>query len=177
VNKFVEEAWDFFEDGDLDSSLARLQAALDLEPDNVEALEGLVWTYLYMYRFDECAAVLEDALGLDPDRVDCLVAAAFLYQATEEYESAIAMAQDALDMAGSFYVFEYDPDVTDEDVRYSLILSLAGTGDFRGALDEAKVLDPTIDIDPDDRGTWGAHNTFEEAMIALIEDLRQDVLA
>lgn len=175
VSKFVDEGWDFFEAGDYDSSLARFQAAAALEPDDIDVLEGFVWTYLYMYEFDDCESALASALGIDPDRADCLVAAAFLYQATEAFEAAITAAEQALAEVGSSYVFAHDSGVTDEDVRYSLILALAGRGDFTGALEEARHLDPSIEIDPEDPGTWGGHSTFEEAMIALIEDLRDRV--
>lgn len=175
VSKFVGEGWDFFEAGDFDSSLARFEAAAALEPDDIQALEGLVWTYLYMYDFGDCETALDEALAIVPDRLDCLVAAAFLYQATEAFEEAISAAEAALEGAGPHYAFEYDGDVTDEDVRYTLILALAGTGDFPAALDEAKVLDPSVEIDPLDPGTWGGHSTFEEAMIALIDGLRDQV--
>lgn len=175
VGKFINEGWDFFEDGEYDSSLARFHAAEALEPDDIEVLEGLAWVYLYMYEFAECEAALEDAFGLDPDREDCLVAAAFLHQAVEAFEEAIEAAEDALGEIGSSYVFEHDTDVTDEDVRYSLIIALAGTGDFIAALEHAMVIDASIDIDPEDPGTWGTRSTFEEAMIALIEDLRDQV--
>jgi len=172
VVKFVGEGWDFFEDGAYDSSLARFRAAEALEPYNIEVLEGLVWTHLYMYEFAECEAALEAAFGVDPDRGDCLVAAAFLYQATEAFDEAIEAAEAALEEVGSSYVFDHDDDVTDDDVRYSLIIALAAGGDFVAALGHARVIDPSVDIEPGDPGTWGTHSTFEEAMIALIEDLR-----
>jgi tetratricopeptide (TPR) repeat protein len=175
VSKFVNEGWDFFESGEFDSSLARFNAAKAIEPDNVEAHEGLAWAHLYRYDFAGCEAALEDAFAIDPDREDCLVAATFLYQATEAFEEAIEAGRDALDAIGSNYVFGHDSEVTDEDVRYSLILALAGAGDFTGALEEARVLDPSVSIDPEDPGTWGDHSTFEEAMIALIEDLRDGI--
>jgi len=175
VGKFVDEGWDFFEAAEYDSCLARFQAAAGLDPDNIEVLEGPVWAHLYMYEFEDCEAALEAALDVDPDRPDCLVAAAFLYQATEAFEEAITAAGAALAGIGSNYVFGHDSSVTDEDVRYSLILALAGTGDFEGALEEAMKLDASIEIDPEDPGTWGSHSTFEGAMIALIEDLRDRV--
>jgi hypothetical protein len=175
VTKLVTEGWDFFESAEYDSSLARFLAAGAIEPENVQVLEGLAWTYLYMYDFSKCEAALEDAFDVDPDRRDCLVAAAFLYQATEAFEEAIQACLDALAEIGSSYVFGHDSSVTDEDVRYSLILALAGTGDFTGALDQARILDPSITLGPEDPGTWGDHSTFEEAMIALIEDLRDEV--
>jgi tetratricopeptide (TPR) repeat protein len=173
--KFVAEGWDFFEEAEYDSSVARFEAAAAIDPDDVTVLEGLGWTYLYMYEFDACRSALLAALSVAPNRTDCLVAVTFLYQATEAYEDAISAGEYALQRTGSSYVFAHDAGVTDEDVRYSLILALAATGDFRGALEHAVVLDPGIDLDPDDPGTWGSHSTFEEAMIALIEDLRQQV--
>jgi tetratricopeptide (TPR) repeat protein len=173
LTKFIEEGWNFFEGGEYDSSLARFHSAEALEPDNIQVLEGLAWTYLYMYEFTECETALEEAFDVDPGRRDCLVAATFLYQATEAFEEAIQAGKDALYKTGSSYVFGHDSSVTDEDVRYSLILALAGTGDFTGALEHAVVLDPSVTVDPEDPGTWGIHSTFEEAMIALIEDLRE----
>ena len=100
------------------------------------------------------------------------MAASLLYQAMEDYEAAVTMARNALDQAGTSYVFAHDPRVEDEDVRYALIIALAATGDFEGALAEARLLDASIDVDPADPGTWGDYSTFEEAMIALIEELR-----
>ncbi len=172
VGKLVGEGWDFFETAEYDSCLSRFQAAAALDPDDIGALEGLVWAHLYMYEFGDCAAALGAALAVDPGRRDCLVAAVFLYQATEAFGEAITAADAALAVIGPSYVFGHDGSVTDEDVRYSLILALAGSGDFSGALEEARKLDASIDIDPADPGTWGGHSTFEEAMIAMIEDLR-----
>ena len=172
VGKFVDEGWDFFEDAEYDSSLARFQAAVVADPGRIDAYEGLAWVHLYRYEFGECAAALEHAFGLNPGRVDCLVAASLLYQAMEDYEAAVTMARNALDQAGTSYVFAHDPRVEDEDVRYALIIALAATGDFEGALAEARLLDASIDVDPADPGTWGDYSTFEEAMIALIEELR-----
>jgi hypothetical protein len=172
VGKFVGEGWDFFEDAEYDSSLARFTEAADYEPDNVDVLEGLAWNHLYAYRFTDCRSVLETALAEEPGRLDCLVAAALLYQALDEFDLAIEKAGSALELAGSAYSFSHDPGVTDEDVRFSLIVALAAKGDFEGALEEALVLDPGIDLDPGDPGTWGGLSTFEEAMLALIEDLR-----
>lgn len=175
VSKFVGEGWDFFEAAEYDSCLARFLAAAAIDPDDVAVLEGLAWVYLYMYEFQDCEAALLDALSLDPNRADCLVAAVFLLQATEAFEDAIEAADTALPRIGPSYVFAHDGSITDEDVRYSLILALAGTGDFERALEEARKLDASIEIDPTDPGTWDGHSTFEEAMITIIEGLRDMV--
>jgi len=184
ADKFVEEGWDFFEDGQYDSSLSRFDAAAVYDPGNVDVLEGRGWSYLRLSNLpgrdvgamlESARAALEDALDAEPGRVDCLVAATFVYQALEEHEQAIGSGNEVLLLTGGVYAFPHDWEITGDDVRYSLILSLAATGDFRGALEVARVIDNTIEIDPDDPGSWGVHSTFEEAMIALIEDLRDRV--
>ncbi|MFH1312327.1 MAG: hypothetical protein ABIJ00_03790 [Candidatus Eisenbacteria bacterium] len=119
--------------------------------------------------------MLEDALSADPDRLDCLVAIAFLYESTEEYDAAVEAARDALAIGGDTYVFAHDGDITTSDVRYCLVISLVGTGDLTGALGEARILDPSIDLDPDNAATWDGHLSFEEALLAVIEGLRSQI--
>jgi hypothetical protein len=173
--RLIEEGWDFFESAELDSGLARFDAALSFDPASVGGFEGRGWTYLYLYMFDESLAALEDALSADPDRLDCLVAIAFLYGSTEEYEAAADAAREALDIGGDTYVFAHDGDITASDVRYVLVISLVGAGDLTGALSEARILDPTIDLDPDNAATWDGHSSFEEALLAVIEDLKSQI--
>jgi tetratricopeptide (TPR) repeat protein len=175
--ELLDAGWDFFEQAEFDSALARFTDAYSYEPRNVDVLEALGWAMLRLYRFEGPAgelssrSVLEDALGLQPGRLDCLVALVFVYQAIEMYDDAIRTAGQALAMAGASYVFEHDPSVTEFDVRYCLILALVATGDFLGGLDQAKLIDPTIDIDPQDASTWGGHSSFEEAVVAMVEAL------
>jgi hypothetical protein len=175
VPGLVGEGWDFFESGEFDLAVARFDSALALEPDDVGALEGLGWAYLYLYEFEECLAALESALSADPDRLDCLVATAFLYGATEQYGSAIDAARAAIDAGGATYVFAHDADITTSDVRYCLVTSLVGAGDLAGALSEVLVLDPSVDLDPEDATTWDGHSSFEEALLVIIEELKDQV--
>jgi tetratricopeptide (TPR) repeat protein len=175
--ELVDQGWDFFEQGELDSALARFIDAYTYEPQDVDVLEGLGWVLLRLYRFDGdnggpwARAILEDALSREPGRLDCLVAAAFVYYAIEMYDDAIEAAEQALSLSGGGYVFEHDGDIGDSDVRYCLILCLVATGDFQGALDHAKLIDPTVDLDPDDASTWNGHSSFEEAVVVMVEGL------
>jgi hypothetical protein len=175
VQELVEAGWGFFESSDFDSALARFVSARGYEPGNVDMLEGLGWTYLRLYEFDQSRLSLEDALARDSDRVDCLAAVAFVYLALEEYEGAIEAAGDALAIGGETYVFDHAPEITTSDLRYCMVLALAARGDLTGALAQAKLIDPGISLDPDDRETWGGCSSFEEALLVLIEDLRDDV--
>jgi tetratricopeptide (TPR) repeat protein len=176
--ELIAEGWGFFEQTEFDSALARFTDAYTFEPGNVGVLEGLGWALLRLYRFDadggeiSARSALEDALTIDPGRTDCLVASAFVYYAVEMYDDAIDAAELALTNAGSGYAFEHDTDITGTDVRYCLILSLVATGDFLGALDHAKLIDPSVDIDPENASTWNGHLSFEEAVIVMVEGLR-----
>jgi hypothetical protein len=178
TGELLDAGWDFFEEAEADSALARFMEAYAYEPERVDVLEALGWTLLRLYRFDaqggdlSARSVLEAALAKSPDCTDCLVASAFVYYAVEMYEEAVSAAEHALDIAGETYVFEHDPEITTPDVRYCLILGLVATGDFPGAVAEAKLIDHTVDIDPGDASTWSGHSSFEEAVIVMVEGLR-----
>ncbi len=178
----VDEGWGLFSQDDLEAALEKFREAYAYEPDNVDVLEGLGWTMLRLYRFEEShpeslssRKAFEDALALAPQRVDCLTGQAFLFQALEMYADAIDDAQDALSRGGENYEFEHDPDITASDLRYCLVTSLAALGLFDEALAQAKLLDPSIDLDPDDASTWDGHLSFEEALVVVIEGLRDQV--
>lgn len=176
----IDEGWDFFEAGQLEPALEKLEAAYSYEPQNVGVLEALGWVLLKLYRFESsepgdltARTVFEDALFVEPERVDCLVGIAFVYHALQRYEDAVEVARDAIRVGGETYEFSHaDPgEITISDVRYVLILSLMADGDLMGALDEIKILDPSVDLDPEDRDTWGGAASFEEALLAIIESL------
>lgn len=178
TGELIDEGWDFFEQAELDSALARFTDAYSYEPGDVDVLEGLGWALLRLYMFEAgngdlgARGVLEDALSREPNRLDCLVAAAFVYYALESYDDAVETAERAIGLAEGGYVFEHDPEIGVTDIRYCLILSLVATGDFSAALDNSLLIDPTIDLDPEDASTWNGYSSFEEAVIMMVETLR-----
>jgi len=178
----VIEGWGLFSQDDLNPALEKFREAYAYEPDNVDVLEGLGWTMLGLYRFEHSdpeslssRKAFDDALALEPQRVDCLVGRAFLYQALEMYLEAYNTAVTALSSGGENYEFEHDPDITASDLQYCQVVSLVGLGSFDLALSKAKLLDPSIDLDPDDASTWAGHLSFEEALVVLVESLRDQV--
>ena len=171
----VIQGWLLFESRNYPSAVGKFQQAHAQEPHNVAVLEGLGWALLESYQLEAGRVSLEEALSLEPARLDCLVAGTLVYQGLERYAEAIATGEQALWLGGSSYVFAHDPEVTSADVRYCVVISLMATGDLTGALGQAKVLDPSIDLDPADPSTWNGRTTFEEALLAVVEALRLKV--
>jgi hypothetical protein len=177
--ELVEEGWAFFVQDSLEEALEKFREAYAFEPENVDVLEGIGWSMLRLYRFESShpeslssSKAFGDALHIEPQRLDCLAGEAFLYQAVGIHMVAANRAQDALTQSGNDYEFEHDPEITTSDLRYCYAVSEVALGNFEEALAMARVLDPSIDLDPDDASTWDGHLSFEEALVVAIEGLR-----
>lgn len=176
VGDLVELGWDHFEQGDFDSALATFEMALGYDSHSVDALEGCGWSKLRLYDFTGSRSSFEEALNLDDTRVDCLVGLSFTALALESYQEALDLALTALNLGGENYIFSHDASITGFDLRYCRILAFVGLGDFESALEEVRIVEPSTDLDPQDPSTWNGYDTFEEALLALIEDLADSTL-
>ncbi len=174
VPDLVAKGWSYFEEGNYDSAQSHFEQALTYEPHSVDALEGVGWTKLKLYDFGGSQSAFETALGIDEVRIDCLVGLGFAYLAVEDYENVLTTCFEALNVAGETYTFAHDHSITDFDLRYCRILAFVGLGRFGDALDEIKIVKPEIEIDPLNPATWNGYLTFEEALLALIEQLAED---
>ncbi len=170
----VEDGWDFFESGSYDSALVYFGMALSYEPENLEALKGKGWAKLKLYAFDEARNTFETALGLS-SCIDCLAGLVFCYLGLEAYDDVLEKSETLLELAGGAYVFEHDTSITAKGIRYARVLAFVAQGDFMAALDEVKILDPTVSLNPDDPSTWNGHLTFEEALLAIIEAMGSEL--
>jgi hypothetical protein len=180
--ELVDEGWDLFSQDGFDQALEKFREAYAYEPGSVDVLEGIGWTMLRLYRFEDdhpdslsSSKAFNDALAIEAQRLDCLVGEAFLNQALGMHSAAAGRAQEALTLSGNDYEFEHDPDITTSDLRYCYTVSQVALGNFDDALAMAKVLDPSIDLDPDDASTWDGHLSFEEALVVVVEGLRDQV--
>jgi len=178
----VDEGWNLFSQDSFDQALEKFREAYAYEPESVDVLEGIGWTMLRLYRFEDShpeslssRKAFDDALDIEAQRLDCLAGEAFLYQALGMHSAAAARAQEVLTLSSNDYDFEHDPDITTSDVRYCYTISEVALGNFDEALAMAKVLDPSIDLDPDDASTWAGHLSFEEALVVVVEGLRDQV--
>lgn len=176
ADDLIETGWLYFESASFDSALAYFEEALAYEPQNPEALEGKGWAALRLYNFDQAQEAFEAATGSGPSRLDCLVGLVFSYLALEAYADVLETAEAALAVAGESYVFQHDEAITSADLRYARIVAYAALGEFLAALEEIRILDPSVNIDPDDASTWNGHYSFEEALLAIIEDLGRHLL-
>ncbi|MFZ1947578.1 MAG: fibronectin type III domain-containing protein [bacterium] len=171
AGQLVGEGWEAFETGAWEASLAKFQQARAASPNGVPALEGLGWALLRLYRLEESLGFLAQALAIQPSRADCLAAATLVGGALGRCGDTLTRGRQLLALAGDAYVFSHDQSVGAPDIRYCLVICLMAAGDLEGALAEAEAIDPSIDLDPGDRSTWGDHATFEDALLALVEDL------
>jgi tetratricopeptide (TPR) repeat protein len=182
VPGLVDEGWTLFSQDSFDEALEKFRDAYAYEPENVDVLEGIGWAMLRLYRFEaghpeslSSRKAFDDALAIQPRRLDCLAGEAFLFQALGMHSEAAGRALDVLSESGNDYDFEHDPDISTSDVRYCYTVSEIALGDFEEALAMARVLDPSIDLDPDDASTWDGHLSFEEALVVVVEGLRDRV--
>jgi len=180
--ELVDEGWSLFSQDSFEQALEKFREAYAYEPQSVDVLEGIGWTMLRLYRFEDShpdslssRKAFDDALAIESLRLDCLAGEAFLYQALGMHSAAAGRAQEVLTQSGNDYEFEHDPDITTSDVRYCYTVSQVALGNFDEALAMARVLDPSIDLDPDDASTWDGHLSFEEALVVVVEGLRDRV--
>ena len=55
LDDYIRQGWSHVEAGDLNKATASFQKGVELEPDNIKALEGLAWCYLYTDRLKKAA--------------------------------------------------------------------------------------------------------------------------
>jgi Flp pilus assembly protein TadD len=68
ADAYVEHGWYFRQRGDLDRARSRYQTALEIDPDNVRALNELAQLYETMSRPERAVALYERSLNLQPDQ-------------------------------------------------------------------------------------------------------------
>jgi tetratricopeptide (TPR) repeat protein len=85
--------------GDLAAKLRPMQEALAQDPNNVEALVGIGFTYLDARQLDEAAANFQKAESLAPQNVDALIGLGVAYQGMGRQNEALAKYDQALEIS------------------------------------------------------------------------------
>jgi putative thioredoxin len=89
VKKFMSEADDFFKQGKLNEAMERYSGALELDPDNMEALGGIGWCLLSQ---GDAASVREMLGQLAPEQLKA--------PRLQGLQYIISLGDDARDIAG-----------------------------------------------------------------------------
>jgi tetratricopeptide (TPR) repeat protein len=165
------EGWEHFEAGDYEDASESFGRALESDSLYTEAWCGLGWTRLRLGERESARTSLEACLSLDEDDRDARVALAVVLSSLGEKESCVAACVDALEALGDEYEFEHDTEVTSADLRVLLAESYFQLLELDLALEQVRLLDPTVDLDPSDPETWGESPTFDAALLAKIEEL------
>ncbi len=126
---------------DLNGALSAFQAAMELEPQNAEALYGVGTTYYHLGRFDASAETYQKAAVLDPRNLNILSQLAHTYEELRRYGQAEQVIKQMLaidpasltatinlanvhilagDLDGAQAVLDAAPASVQVDFRYSL---------------------------------------------------------
>ncbi len=164
ADEHLERGQEYAEAENFDEAIVELQAVLDQEPDNTDALAILGGVYLTQEKIDEAIAELNQALSIEPDHPLAL----------SNLCGALALqgAENALDICKQAVFFRPE----DADAFTGLGVAHARQGQFDEAI---AAFQEAIQLEPDHE--W-AHNNlgytyinmeqFDEAIVALNEAVR-----
>jgi len=104
-NQTDKEVADYIGSGDKFVSMEKLeeanldfQKAVELKPNNIEALEKLAKTYLLLGNNRDAEKVLDKILELQPDNIPALIGLAKIYSWNNRYEESIKLYKKALEL-------------------------------------------------------------------------------
>lgn len=81
-----------------DAAAADFAKAHDLDPKNIQALEGQAWSTFYLHKLGKAIKLLNDAIALDPRRGSLYEQRAEMREMLAEHEVAIADLDKALEL-------------------------------------------------------------------------------
>lgn len=166
ASEHLERGVDLAESENFDEAIVELQAALEQEPDNTDALASLGGVYLTLERLEEAMVELDKALAIEADHPLALSNLCGTL-ALQGAENALNICEQAL---------AENPE--DADVYNSLGILYGQAGQFEPAV--AAFLE-AIDLEPEHNWahnnlgrTYINMNQFEQSIPALSEAIRID---
>lgn len=169
--RYTSEGWSHFDSGNYEDALQSFRRALESDSLYSEAWCGSGWAGLRVGEREQARADLEKCMTLDNDCWEAEVGLAVVLSSLGEKESCVAACLEILEALGDDFEFEHDPEVTSEDLRVLLAESYLQLLELDLALEQVRLLDPSVDLDPSDPETWGESPTFDAALFAKIEEL------
>ena len=134
LDGLVEKGWDHYESDRYDEAIACFQAALELDPRSVAALEGRGSTYNQTDRYEEALASFAGALELDPESNAALEGHGWASLKTDRFEDALASFE---------HLLEFDPESVSGYTGKGWVYTKTGRRDEAlASFDKALELDP-----------------------------------
>jgi tetratricopeptide (TPR) repeat protein len=171
VGRLLTLAWAAFASGDFASARTDFVRVQGKAPANAEGWNGGGWSSLRIGDRTAARSDLEQCLALSPNHRDAAAGLAFVLAALGEKEASAGRCLEVLGALGSSYVFAHDSTVNSTDLRVLLAQDYVHLQDFESALEQVKILDPAVTLDPGLPETWGESPTFEAALLSEIEAL------
>jgi len=170
--KYLGIAWNYFENGDYQSSLNYFYKYLEYDSTSLDAYIGIGWSKLFIDKTD--STIFQDFIkvlgSLNPHR-DAICGAALYGYYDSIYVFVIEQGEQLLQL-DSTYVFQHDTSINYIDIYVILARAYFMTGDIEDCfyyLGKFSDIDSLVSIepDPDDSETWtiGEHvfETYEDA--------------
>ena len=93
---YIKDGWGLIAEGKLNEANVNFQKAVELNPNNVEALQGLAKTYIYLDKNKEAQTILDKILKLDSKNVFAMIYMAKIHAWSNRYNAAIDLYNNAL---------------------------------------------------------------------------------
>lgn len=93
ADRLISEGWKEYVAGNYDDAILKFQQALEDEPDNAEAYNGIGWTKAKQGRINDSIESFKVAVTREPANADAHAGLAGAYLADGDYERAVASAK------------------------------------------------------------------------------------
>ena len=180
VAYLVEQGWSCYEDGSYHEAVDHFRAALARDDGLVASYNGLGWSYAssVVDSLERARESFDQALILQADLWDGYAGRGCVHLALKAYDEAVSDLLTVLDNDPD-YAFLHNPLVTHEDLRLALAECYFYKNRYASAQEQVDALAPENGLNPADSGSWvvdaTVYATYEEALLALIEALKQVV--
>ena len=133
LDDYIRQGWSHVEAGDLNKATASFQKGVELEPDNIKALEGLAWCYLYTDRLKRAEELYQRILTTEPHHVAAQLGLAKVYsfggrhkESIDQYEQTLAEdPRNIRTYKGMAQVYSWDNRLKESVTIYQNALKLA----------------------------------------------------
>jgi Tfp pilus assembly protein PilF len=99
ASAYIKLGWELISLGKLKEANSNFKKAVDLEPENKEALTGLAKTFMYLDKNKEAEDTFNKVLKLDPNNEAATISLAKIYSWGGRYKESIDLYKKAIDIA------------------------------------------------------------------------------